>query len=89
MNITELGIIIEKTLNINKYEEFPDYYVDFHGVEISESNDNIYKSVTGRGKTIKSATNDYARKLRNQTIVIDAFRRSRREFKIPKTLKGF
>jgi len=94
MTLEELGIILGLDLQIEAYDSSNSengkikimWRVKFPKVETRDS--GCLRGVSGRGTTRTKALQDYADELKGQVLVHDAFGDNRREFQIPKTLKG-
>ena len=71
-------------LNITEREnkDLPRFYASFSNVEIK--NGSVLSSCFGDGNTIEKAILDYVNRISEKLIVIDAFKPSRREIKVPK-----
>ena len=82
MTLKEVGIIIGRDLK--RRRAGGEWQVDFYGTEVKK--DGTLSGSFGLGKTITEAKKDYARQLKNQTVVINAFNIDRREFQLPPTI---
>ncbi len=85
MTLEELGDIAGVNLIITRYANQENRYTaDFEHTEIKENQDSgILRSTYGNGKTPKCAMSDYAGKISNKWLVINAYSDNRKEFGIP------
>ncbi len=83
MHIFELAELIETKIIVVRVNE-ESYYTHFIRGELTDG--SLLMSAVGRGKSPGGALRDYVRNLRGQRLVIDAFKSTRREFKVPKSL---
>lgn len=85
MTLNELGIIIGQKIEARYRTETKTFAASFDGmVEVKDG--SMLEYACGVGKSDRLARAAYAKRLRGQRIVIDAYRHTRREFNIPKTL---
>ncbi len=86
MTIAELKTITGEDLDIYQQTN-GNIIVSFSHGEVRDGAGLL--SLHGTGKTLETATKDYARKLRGKVLVFHSFGVDRREYTIPKTLKGY
>jgi len=79
MTLTEIGIIIEDTLDVRKVDSR--YVVTFRSVNIKEG--GCTSSPYGQGQTMTAAKKDYAEELAGQIIVLNPYRYDKLEFQLP------
>jgi len=80
MTLTEIGIIVEDTLEVRKISS--GYIVSFRSVDVKEG-EGCTSSPYGQGKTKTAAKKDYAEELAGQIIVLNPYRYDRLEFQLP------
>ena len=79
MTLKEITIITGTTIKKTKVAR--GWLINLYGVEVKRG--GVLVSAYGDAKTITAAKEDYAKKLCNQTIVVNAMRSNRQEFRLP------
>lgn len=87
IEITDYENLIGKELIVmerRNCKDLPKYYVSFKGSEIKS--DRCLISSTGNGNTIDDALIDYCQCISENTIVFNAYTKSRMEYNLPKLI---
>jgi hypothetical protein len=87
MNINELIKTVNAKLIITKHPLHTEYFTcEINEAEIEEK--ERLMSVWGQGSTPEKAIQDYCTKIAGRTLVVNAFTKNRKEFKVPNNLRA-
>ena len=78
------GLTMEVNERSNAHPIAP-FYASFRYVEVQLG--CMLKHVTGNGSTPEEAIRDYAKRISQQPLVIDAYKKSRREINAPRIIR--
>ncbi len=80
MTLTEVTIIIERDLSIDRHKRCG-FTVELPGVEIKDG--GLLQGIRGIGTDMLSAKRDCAGQIAGKRLVVDAMKSSRREYTMP------
>lgn len=88
MTIDELGDIINADLEVRRYANQNNRWMaHFEHTETKDNEHDIFLTGThGNGNSPENAILNYIEKIKGKFLVIDAMKKSRREFGVPNTL---
>ncbi len=90
--IEDFAIASNLTMEMNErpsvgfYKNLDRWYCQFKSAVLLSEDGNFLHDVTGNGNTQEIAIADYARRISEGTLVIDAWRDSRKEIKVPRLI---